>query len=919
LLDDLRRRERERDIVDPLVAALHRSLDPAEVAGATFREVLKRLGFTRGLLALTDPQGTFVPFAHEGISETLITAVSGLSVHEGLGAFFAKTHQPLAVGLDEYPPYLPLRAQWELEGFRAVAFLPLPADDGLVGLLILGTEKPLAEDDDRGWLLELIAGHVAHAVTNARRHAVLAASEELHRSSVEGLQDAVYRLTPAGALAYLSPRIEELTGYRAEEFFRTADFWRSVVHPDDRTEYSLRVSGHADGSAGRELHYRMLPRGRAEYRHVRDAVRYLRAGDGTLTGLVGVLSVVAPAPRTEVEHPGELVFDGIADGVAVFDPSATCIVWNAAAAALTGIDRARALGNPPPAPEGLEELDAAVRSALAGEIVAPLSWQAQADRPGSGRVTCTAVRGPSGAVTAVVVTFHGEGRGEQDPHAPEETLRRIVNAMGDALVISDLEGRVWEVSGEFTRMTGYTRQEVLGVAFPYPWIPDEEMGTYVHWVAALRERQSLHDFDSVWRARDGRPVAVSITTTMLRTALGEPMAMVNVARDIGERKRLAQEMALLSDLGRDLGGVVDGPGVLAVVLDGLRTAVGAESAALFRKSGREWMSETVVPASSAVPLDAEVIALLRRAEETGKGSVGGGDENTLLAIPLRMKQGRGETLFVRIAGGRRDARPELRLAQNIATLTSISLDRALLYDETLAKSQEIARRNKELDDFAYVVSHDLKEPLITIEGYAKILIEECAGALPVEAGEYLQTVRRSGQRMQRLIDDLLTLSRVGRGEESLSAVDSSRVVDEVLAEMSFTLRERGATVERPETLPVVRTNRTHLLMVFRNLIANAVKFTTGDNPRVAVTAREGDGEVVFGVADNGIGIAPEHHERIFEIFRRLHPEGEFPGTGAGLTIVRRIVERHHGRIWVESALGAGSTFFFTVPKETAQS
>jgi light-regulated signal transduction histidine kinase (bacteriophytochrome) len=247
-------------------------------------------------------------------------------------------------------------------------------------------------------------------------------------------------------------------------------------------------------------------------------------------------------------------------------------------------------------------------------------------------------------------------------------------------------------------------------------------------------------------------------------------------------------------------------------------------------------------------------------------------------------------------------------------LTEIALDKAMLYEDTINKSIEIQNRNKELDDFTYVVSHDLKEPLISIEGYSKILLKDYRDKIDEDGREYLGSVVQSSGRMKGLIEDLLTLSRVGRTAEAMQMVSVSEMINEIVHDLHFTLREKNVQIVVEPGLPTVQYNPTQLSMIFRNLISNAMKFTDKADPRITIGAKDDTDEFVFSVADNGIGIAKQYFERIFMIFQRLHRSEEFRGTGAGLTIVKKIVENHKGRIWLDSTLGEGTTFYFTVPK-----
>jgi len=225
---------------------------------------------------------------------------------------------------------------------------------------------------------------------------------------------------------------------------------------------------------------------------------------------------------------------------------------------------------------------------------------------------------------------------------------------------------------------------------------------------------------------------------------------------------------------------------------------------------------------------------------------------------------------------------------------------------------ELARSNKDLEQFAYVASHDLQEPLRMVTGFVELLEKECRGALTAEACTYISYAVDGARRMRTLIDDLLTYSRVTTRGGQVEAMRSEEILEEALAALHFAIQEAGATVTHGP-LPTVRADATQLAQVFQNLVGNAVKFRGAEPPRVHVEARREEGHWLFSVRDNGIGIDPEFRDRIFLIFQRLHTRREYPGTGIGLALCKKIVERHGGRLWVESEPGRGSTFFFTLP------
>jgi|SRR5579884_746031 len=226
---------------------------------------------------------------------------------------------------------------------------------------------------------------------------------------------------------------------------------------------------------------------------------------------------------------------------------------------------------------------------------------------------------------------------------------------------------------------------------------------------------------------------------------------------------------------------------------------------------------------------------------------------------------------------------------------------------------ELTRSNAELEQFAYVASHDLQEPLRMVSSFTQLLAKRYQGKLGDDADDFIGYVVEGAGRMQQLINDLLTYSRVGRTGKGFAPTDCSAVLADVRANLRKTIEETGAEVVI-DSLPTVWAEQSQLLQLFQNLIGNSIKFHKKDEPPcVHVGAsRQGD-EWLFWVRDNGIGIEPQYSERIFFVFQRLHNRKEYPGTGIGLAVCKKVVERHGGRIWVESELGKGSTFYFTFP------
>jgi PAS domain S-box-containing protein len=230
-----------------------------------------------------------------------------------------------------------------------------------------------------------------------------------------------------------------------------------------------------------------------------------------------------------------------------------------------------------------------------------------------------------------------------------------------------------------------------------------------------------------------------------------------------------------------------------------------------------------------------------------------------------------------------------------------------------ALNRELERSNRDLEQFAYVASHDLQEPLRMISSFTQLLEQRYKEKLDKSADEFIKFIVEGANRMQRMINDLLSYSRLSTRGTPFEPVNSEEILARVHTDLLPLIEENQALLTH-ESLPEITADASQMLHLFQNLIGNAIKFRGKEPPRVHVFSESREEEWMFGVRDNGIGIAKEYFDRIFVIFQRLHSREEYSGTGIGLAICKKIVEGHDGRIWVESEPGKGSTFFFTIPK-----
>jgi light-regulated signal transduction histidine kinase (bacteriophytochrome) len=266
------------------------------------------------------------------------------------------------------------------------------------------------------------------------------------------------------------------------------------------------------------------------------------------------------------------------------------------------------------------------------------------------------------------------------------------------------------------------------------------------------------------------------------------------------------------------------------------------------------------------------------------------------------------------------------LLKQLANQIGIALSQAQLLEKESQQSQELARSNAELEQFAYVASHDLQEPLRMVTSYLQLLERRYKNQLDANADQFINYAVDGARRMQTLINDLLNYSRVSTRGQPFMRVNCSVVLEQAIANLQIAIADSEAVVTH-DPLPEVMADATQLTQVFQNLIGNAIKFCKNQQPLIHIGIAKPDAnldteslnvipsadEWLFWVRDNGIGIESQYIERIFIIFQRLHGRDKYPGTGIGLAICKKIIERHGGRIWVESKPGEGSTFYFTIP------
>ncbi len=290
------------------------------------------------------------------------------------------------------------------------------------------------------------------------------------------------------------------------------------------------------------------------------------------------------------------------------------------------------------------------------------------------------------------------------------------------------------------------------------------------------------------------------------------------------------------------------------------------------------------------------------------------ESGAVLTSEVRFKRSEGDWCTIEVVASNRLSDPAI--SGIVITFRDIT-ERMRAAEALVQKAEELARSNTELQQFAYVASHDLQEPLRMLSSYSQLLSKRYQGRLDQKADTYIRFIVDGAKRMQVLINDLLTYSRVGTRGKPLGPTDCEAVLKAALTSLQIAIRESGAVVTQ-DPLPTVLGEESQLGQLFQNLIGNGIKYRNSRAPQIHVSCRQKAADWLFSVKDNGIGIDPQYAERIFIIFQRLHTREEYPGTGIGLAVCKKIVERHGGRIWVESEAGKGATFYFTLPALVAE-
>jgi PAS domain S-box-containing protein len=643
-------------------------------------------------------------------------------------------------------------------------------------------------------------------------------------------------------------------------------------------------------------------------------------------GMVGAIFDVTARARAEAalresEERFRTVVDSANEGMLVYDRSLNVIAANRAAERILGLPLSRVIGQP-----GFTSLLPSMREdgTPIGPEERPTKVTVRTGKPQTG--VRVGIRRPEGTVTWLSVNTAFLHRGDdtgyyglvstitditesRDAEArlkeSEARFRRTFELAGSGMAHIAVDRRFIRVNRRLCEILGYTESELIGLTGRDISHPDD-----LDIINEQRPRLYAGEIDAVrvekrYVRKDRGIVWVKFTMTVERDAKGAPLYEIAVYDDITAQRDA--EARLRESEARFRQTFELAASGIAHVVDGRFVKVNKALCDILGYSERQLLGKTVKDVSH--PDD-------RNVTDAGRARIRAGEIESARYQKRYLRGDSGAVVWCDIA---------ITLVRDVFGVPQYEV--AIFDDITAQKHaeaalreahEELKRSNSELEQFAYVASHDLQEPLRMVASYTQLLQRRYDARLDADAREFMAYIVDGATRMKQLIEDLLAYSRVGTKGKDFKPVACETALRRALANLRAAIEESGAVVTY-DALPTVDADEVQLAQLLQNLVGNALKFRSDSVPRIHVGLQDLGTEWQFDVRDNGIGIEPQYYERIFMVFQRLHNKGEYPGTGIGLAICKKVVERHGGRIWVSSQAGEGSTFHFTLPKQRGDS
>jgi len=642
-------------------------------------------------------------------------------------------------------------------------------------------------------------------------------------------------------------------------------------------------------------------------------------------GLVGAIFDVtarkaAEAALRDSEERWRATIDSASEGMLIYDRSLALVSVNRAAERILRLPASELIGKP-----GFTSLLPCIREdgTPIGQDDRPTRETVRTGQPVTGRVV--GIRrsqgGGAGSITWLSVNTAFLRRVDETDHyglvstisditaqhdaetrlkESEARFRRTFELAGSGMAHIGMDRRFIRVNRRLCEILGYPEEELLRLTGRQISHPDD-----LDIINEQRPRLYAGEIDAVrlekrYLRKDGSVVWVQFTMTVERDAGGQPLYEIAVYDDI--TAQLDAQLRLRESEARFRQTFELAASGICHVVDGRFVRVNRSLCEILGYSEKELLNKSVKDISH--PEDRDVTDAERARIRKG--------EVESARFEKRYVRADGQVVWVDLA---------IALVRDVFGVPQYEI---AIFDDITGRKQaeaalreaheELKRSNAELEQFAYVASHDLQEPLRMVASYTQLLVRRYDAKLDGDAREFMAYIVDGASRMKQLIEDLLAYSRVGTKGADFEPVAADAALKRALFNLRAAIEEAGAVVTH-DPMPALPADEVQLGQLLQNLMGNALKFRSASVPRIHVGVSEKANEWQFEVRDNGIGIEPQYYERIFMVFQRLHNKGEYPGTGIGLAICKKVVERHGGRIWVESRPGQGSSFYFTLPKE----
>ncbi|MHC1755145.1 MAG: PAS domain S-box protein [Methanosarcina sp.] len=482
-----------------------------------------------------------------------------------------------------------------------------------------------------------------------------------------------------------------------------------------------------------------------------------------------------------------------------------------------------------------------------------------------------------------------------------QILANTVESSDDAIITMSLDGVIISWNNGAEQVYGYSVEEIVGRNISVLEL-DNRKGEIKQLIERIEQGEGIRHYETLRLKKDSTIINVSITLSPVIDSSGKLVALSAIARDITENRKSEEALRLSNIYNRSL---------IEASLDPLVT-IGPDG----KITDVNRATEMVTGYSRDELIGTDFTNYFTDPEKAREGYKHVFQEGLVrdYALEIRCRDGHITPVLYNASVYRDESGEIIGIFAAARDITERKKAEKMLE----LKLEELARSNADLEQFAYVSSHDLQEPLRMIASYLQLLQRKYQGELDDKADKYIYFAVDGASRMQNLINDLLEFSRVTTKAREFEPVNCEFVLNQVLSDLETPIKESGVAISY-DPLPEIMADDIQLTQVFQNLISNAIKFCSKEKPKIYISAEKESDQWLFSVQDNGIGIDPKYSERIFEVFKRLNKREEYPGTGIGLSICKKIVERHGGHIWVESELGNGSTFYFTLPINPGES